>query len=44
MRIGIITAMAEETVPILAKLGGVVAEDSVSGVAIKQIETGKHTV
>lgn len=44
MRIGIITAMAEETIPILAKLGGVVAEDNVSGVAIKQIETGKHTV
>ena len=44
MRIGIITAMAEETVPILAKLGGVVAEDEVSGVKIRQIETGKHTV
>lgn len=44
MRIGIITAMAEETLPILAKLGGVVAEDSVSGVEIRQIETGKHTV
>ena len=36
--------MAEETLPILEKTGGVVAEDSVSGVAIKQIETGKHTI
>lgn len=44
MRIAIITAMAEETAPILGKLGNVVAEDSVSGVKIKQIETGKHTV
>ena len=44
MRIGIITAMADETVPILAKRGGVVAEDEVSGVKIRQIETGKHTV
>lgn len=44
MRIAIITAMAEETTPILRKLGNVVAEDSVSGVKIKQIETGKHTV
>lgn len=44
MRIAIITAMAEETLPILEKTGGVVAEDSVSGVAIKQIETGKHTI
>lgn len=44
MRIAIITAMAEETMPILEKLGNVVAEDSVSGVRIRQIETGKHTV
>lgn len=44
MRIAIITAMAEETTPILEKLGNVVAEDVVSGVKIKQIETGKHTV
>ncbi len=44
MRIAIITAMAEETLPIIKKLGGVVAEDVVSGVAIKQIETGKHTI
>lgn len=44
MRIAIITAMAEETLPILEKTGGVVAEDSVSGVAIKQIETGRHTI
>jgi len=44
MRIAIITAMAEETLPILRKLGGVVAEDCVSGVTIRQIETGKHTV
>lgn len=44
MRIGIITAMAEETLPILAKLGNVVAEDTVSGVALKQIETEDHTV
>lgn len=44
MRIGIITAMAEETLPIIAKLGKIVAEDTVSGVALKQIETDEHTV
>ncbi len=44
MRIGIVTAMAEETLPVYRKLGNVVAEDNVSGVAIKQIETEGHTV
>lgn len=44
MRIGIITAMAEETLPVYRKLGNVVAEDCVSGVAIKQIEAEGHTI
>ena len=44
MRIGIVTAMVEETVPIITKLGGVVAEDNIAGVRIVQIEAGGHTV
>ena len=43
MRIGIVTAMVEETVPIITKLGGVVAEDNIAGVRIVQIEAGGHT-
>ena len=37
MRIAIITAMAEETLPIFKKLGNVVAQNTISGVAISQI-------
>ena len=44
MRIGIITAMAEETLPIFQKLGNVVAEVTVSGVTVRQIEAEGHTV
>ena len=44
MRIGIITAMAEETLPVMNKLGGIVAEDFIAGVRIIQIEAEGHTV
>lgn len=44
MRIAIITAMAEETLPILEKLGNVVAENTISGVYIRQIETNGDTI
>lgn len=44
MRIAIITAMAEETLPILRKLGNVVAENTISGVHIRQIETDGNSI
>ena len=44
MRIGIITAMAEETLPIYQKLGNLVASNIISGVAIRKIELGNHTI
>ena len=44
MRIGIITAMAEETLPVMNKLGGIVAEDYIAGVRVIQIEAEGHTV
>lgn len=44
MRIGIITAMAEETLPVMNKLGGIVAEDFIAGVRVIQIEAERHTV
>lgn len=39
MRILILTAMEEETLPVVAKLGNVLADEVVSGVKIKQIVT-----
>ncbi len=44
MRIAVITAMAEETLPILNGLGRVVAKDVIAAVKIYQIETDKHTI
>lgn len=44
MRIAIITAMAEETLPILKKYGNVVAQNTISGVAISQIEQDGNTI
>lgn len=44
MRIAIVTAMAEETLPILKKLGNVVGEDVISGVKVYQIETEYATL
>lgn len=44
MRIAIITAMAEETLPIYEKFGNIVAEDVISGVHIRQIEIEGDTV
>lgn len=44
MRLGIITAMAEETLPVMNKLGGIVAEDYIAGVRVIQIEAEGHTV
>ncbi len=44
MRIGIITAMAQECLPIYKKLGNIVATDKISGVEIRQIETNNHTI
>ena len=44
MRIAIITAMAEETLPILKKMGNIVDQDTISGVAISQIEQDGNTI
>lgn len=44
MRILILTAMEEETLPVVAKLGNVLADEVVSGVKIKQIVTPDHTI
>ena len=44
MRIAIITAMAEEALPIFKKFGNVVAQNTISGVSISQIEQGANTI
>ncbi len=44
MKIAIITAMAEETLPIFKKFGNVVAQDTIAGVLIRQIEFGLDTI
>lgn len=44
MRIAIVTAMAEETLPIFEKLGNVVAQTTISGVAISQIDYEGNTI
>lgn len=44
MRIGIVTAMDEETFPILNKLGYVVAQTAISGVRVCKAMLGAHTV
>lgn len=44
MRIAIITAMAEETLPIFEKLGNVVAQNTIAGVAISKIELDGDTI
>lgn len=44
MRIGIVTAMAEETYPILNRLGNIVAQSTISGVRVCKAEVGAHTV
>jgi len=44
MRIAIITAMAEETLPILKKLGNVVEEGTISGVYVRKLIIGENTI
>lgn len=44
MRIAIVTAMAEETFPILNKLGNIVAQSTISGVRVCKAQVGAHTV
>lgn len=44
MRIGIITAMAAETLPIYQKLGNIVAESTISGVRVVKIEISTNTI
>ncbi len=44
MRIAIITAMAEETLPILEKLGNIIDQDTIAGVHIRQISWENHTI
>lgn len=44
MRIGIVTAMAEETFPILDRLGNIVAQSTISGVRVCKAQLGAHTV
>ncbi len=44
MRIGIITAMAQETMPILKKLGNVTAESKIRGVHVSEISLGDNIV
>lgn len=44
MRIGIVTAMASETLPIYQKLGNVTAQSTISGVYIRKIEIDGNTV
>lgn len=44
MRIGIVTAMAQETLPIYQKLGNVVDESSIHGVHIRKIFIDGNTV
>jgi len=44
MRIAIVTAMAEETLPILKKLGNVVDENTISGVYVRKIQLSNDTI
>ncbi len=44
MRIGIITAMAEETMPVYEKLGNLEAESFISGVRVCKFAIGEHLV
>ena len=44
MRIGIVTAMAEETLPIYRKLGGVVEKSAIHGAHVCRIELSGNTV
>ncbi len=44
MRIGIVTAMAEETLPIYRKLGNVAEESAIHGAHVCRIELGANTV
>ncbi|MEG2450994.1 MAG: hypothetical protein RSB09_04580, partial [Clostridia bacterium] len=44
MKIAIITAMAEETLPIYAKFGQIKASYTISGVMVREIETEHHTL
>lgn len=44
MRIGIVTAMAAESLPIYQKLGNVTAQSSISGAYIRKIDIGENTI
>lgn len=44
MRIGIVTAMAQETLPIYQKLGNVVAESSIRGAHVCQLKLGANQI
>lgn len=44
MRIGIVTAMAQETLPIYQKLGNVVDESTIHGVHIRKIVIGNNAI
>lgn len=44
MRIAIVTAMVEETLPIFKKLGNVVAQNTIAGVSISQIDYDGNTI
>lgn len=44
MRIGIITAMAEETYPILNRIGNIIAQNTISGVNVCKAQIGAHTL
>jgi adenosylhomocysteine nucleosidase len=44
MRIAIVTAMAEEILPIYKKLGAVTDETVISGVKIRKLDSGENTV
>lgn len=44
MRIGIVTAMAEETLPVYQKLGNITDEGTVKGVLVRKIELDGNTL
>lgn len=44
MRIGIVTAMAEETLPIVAKLGNIKSERTIAGAVVREIDYKGNTV
>ena len=44
MRIGIVTAMAQETLPIYQKLGNIVDESTIHGVHIRKIVIGENSI